>query len=201
MKIRKLVWIMTVTVLTLVLAACGGNAPAPTAESGAPSANTLSKQAIFDGGILGGGFSVQYPDSWSHQIGESDIRLSNDTDILSLDSEPTDLSTGTIAMSVSLTPASDIQGFDVTSLVQTFVDLAQSSSPPPEFGDIETITLDGRNAAKAIGTVAGSDNMLLAVDLDGNIVLTIIIAPEGELSGHMDTINAIVASVQLSPAE
>lgn len=201
MKFRKMLWMITI-MMTLVFAACSGEAVTPTADSSGSADNTLSQNVTFEGGILGGGFSVTFPDGWSHQLGESDIRLSNNADIINLESEPETLPAGTIAMSVSLVPATDAQGIaNVTSLVQTFVDFAQSSSTAPEYGDIETITLNGSEVAKAVGTIAGSDNLILALDMDGNIVLAIIVTPEGELDNHMDTINAIIASVELSPAE
>jgi len=199
MKFRSLFWMMTIPVLAFLLVACGGDTPAPTAES---DTTALSQQATFEGGILGGAFTVSFPDAWNHQLGESDIRLSNNADIINLENEPATFPEGTVAMSVSMTPAADAQGIpNVTALVQTFVDFSQSSSPAPEFGEIETITLDGREAAKTVGTIEGSDNLILALDLDGNIVLAIVIAPEGEIINHIDTINAIVASVTLSPAE
>ena len=201
MKFRKLCWMIMVIGLAMVLAACAGNTANPNTNGSATSSNTLSQRATFESGVLGSGFSVQYPEGWSDEVGEGDIRLSNNADIMNLEDAPENLPAGTIAMSVSLTPASAAQGLDVTALVQTFVDFAQASSSAPEYGDIETIMLDGRKGAKAMGTIAGSDNMLLAVDVDGNIVLAIIITPEGELEGHIDTINAIIASVELSPAE
>ncbi len=202
MTFRKLFWMTTITTMTLLLVACGGDAPAPTAESGASGATTLSKTATFEGGLLGGAFTVSFPDSWTHQLGESDVRLSNNADIINLENEPATLPEGTVAISVSMTPAADAENIQsVTDLVQTFVDFSQISSPAPEFGEIEAITLDGREGAKVLGTIEGSDNMILALDLDGNIVLAIIVAPEGEINNHIETINAIVESVVLSPAE
>lgn len=202
MKFRKLFWMTTITTMALLLVACGGDAPAPTAESNTSGATTLSQQATFEGGLIGGAFTVSFPDAWSHQLGESDIRLSNNADIINRENEPATLPTGTVAMSVSMTPAIDAENIpSVADLVKTFVDYSQISSPAPQFGEIEAITVDGREGAKVLGTIEGSDNMILALDLDGNIVLAIIVAPEGEINNHIDTIHAIVASVSVSPAE
>jgi len=197
MKTRKLFWMFTVTAMALLFVACAGNTPAPTVD---PTA--LGKQATFDGGAIGGGFTVSYPNAWSHQVSEDGIRLSNDSNILNDTSDSDTFASGVVAISVSLTPRQDAQAFPTAeSLLQGFMDIAATAQNAPSYGDIEAITLDGRAGAKALGTVAGSDSLLIALDLDGNYVLGFIVAPQGEVNTHMDTVNAIIESVVPSPAE
>jgi hypothetical protein len=201
MKFRKLFWMITI-LMTLVLVACSGEAVAPTADGSGSASSTLSQNVTFEGGILGGGFSVAFPDGWSHHINQDGIELSNNADIINTTDESKIFPTGTIAMSISLIPPEDSLGItNVTTLLKAFVDVTQRNPNPPTYGEIEAITISNWNGAKTFGTLSGSDNMLFMVDVGDSYIFAAILTPGGELDSHMDAINAIVGSVELSPAE
>lgn len=200
MKSQRIFW-MIALILSFVLAACAtdsGNTANPTAVD---TDIALSQSATFNGELIGGAFTVSFPDGWSHLVGQADITLSNQTEIIgNLDGEAT-LPAGGLAMNISVTPTESIGELSLTSFLEQYLVVLESTGADVSFGDIETLQRNNDESAQISGTMQGSDALILAVDLSGSYVAAIIITPEGELQQHMETIDAIIGSVQLSPAE
>ena len=199
MNFRKSFWFVSSIIFALVLVACDNNASEAAVVELTPAQQTLPQSATFDGGQVGGAFTMNFPEGWTAQVDETDIKLTNNADILGEQDPNATLPSGAVLFSVSVTPADQTAalGDNVTPtlFVQSYLDLLAGLA---EFGDIETMTIGEHDGAKATGTMSSSDSIIFALDLGGNFVVGVGIAPEGELAAHTDTINAIMASVTLS---
>ena len=86
---------------------------------------------------------------------------------------------------------------NAASIVDAFIGAAADDALGPQYRDAKSIEINGRDNAQSYVSVGGSDSLLLAVELSGNYVLAIIVAPEGELRRKSDLLNEIFASIEL----
>ncbi len=183
-------------VIAALLAGCGGEAIAPQ-----PSPVPF-KQASFVSNLLSPGFALHFPTTWRYVVTDNGIILSNDPGLLATRDDAA-IPSGSLTVSVSLLTEEDVQAIGVRNsagLLDAFVGSSSEDALVPQYHDTDAIKIDGRDGAQSFVSIAGSDSLLLALELERNFVLGIVVAPPGELKLHTDMLNAIFSSVTLLPA-
>ena len=184
--------------LALVSAACGGG------EDSTPQPTPLQLQhASFVNTRLSPGFALHFPVSWRYQVTETGIMLSNHPDLLTAEDDGAAIPSGALAANVSLLTEAEVQGIgarNAAGLIDAFVGSSSSDDLGPRYRNSNVIQIDGRDGAQSLVSIDGSDSLLLALELEGNFVLAVVVAPQGELQRHTPTLNAIFASVELLDA-
>ncbi|MCY4539580.1 MAG: hypothetical protein OXE52_15280 [Chloroflexi bacterium] len=182
-----------VLILAWLLSACGG-------ESSAPGATRQSLQrASFASNGLSPGFALDFPASWRYQASEASIMLSNDPELLSKSDDDPAIPSGALAVNISLLSedqARAIGAREAAAVIDAFGGASTNDALRRRYRDTNAITIEGREGAQSLVSVAGSDSLLLALELEGNFVLAVAVAPEGELQQHTNSLYAIFASVE-----
>lgn len=194
MAIRKGIAFLVMVIASL-LAGCGSEEPAPQ-----PTPIPL-QQVSFVNNLLSPGFALHFPTTWRYLVTENGIILSNDPGLLATLDDAA-IPSGSIAVNVSLLTEKDVQAIGVRNsagLLDAFVGSSSEDALVPQYRDSDVIKIAGRDGAQSFVSIAGSDSLLLALDLERNFVLGIVVAPQGELRLHTDTLNTIFASVKLLP--
>ena len=183
-----------VIILASLLSACGG-------ESSTPQATPVQLQrASYVSTRLNPGFAVHFPTSWRYQVSEAGIMLSNDPDLLSAPAVNPEMPSGSLAMNISLLTEEQVRSIgarNAAGLIDAFVGSSNIDALAPKYRDTNAITIEGRDGAQAFVSTGGSDSLLLALDLKGNFVLAVVVAPKDELKKHTGILNSIFASVEL----
>ena len=183
-----------VIIFALLLSACGG-------ESSTPQATPVQLQrASYVSTRLNPGFAVHFPTSWRYQVSEAGIMLSNDPDLLSAPAVNPEMPGGSLAMNISLLTEEQVRSIgarNAAGLIDAFVGSSNIDALAPKYRDTNAITIEGRDGAQAFVSTGGSDSLLLALDLQGNFVLAVVVAPKDELKQHTGILNSIFASVEL----
>ncbi len=152
---------------------------------------------------LNPGFAVQFPATWRYQVLEAGIILSNNADVLSA-SDNTELPSGTLILNISLLTENQVRVIgarNAADLIDAFVASSTNDALGPQYRNTDAIKIEDRDGAQSFVSIAGSDSLLLTLELEGNFALAVAVAPEGELKTHTDDLNEIFASIELLKPE
>ncbi len=158
------------------------------------------QRVTFVASRLNPGFAMNIPADWNYEVTETGIIVFNYPRLLDMQDDGAELPSGSIVANVSMLAAADVQRLgarNAASILDTFVGATPDDGTGPQYENAETIEFKGRDAAQILVSVAGSDSLLLALELSRNYVLAIVVAPEGELLERHDLLDRIFASVEL----
>lgn len=171
------------------------------AESLAPEPTPIQWQRVtFFATLLQPGFAINVPADWHYEVSDTGIIIYNYPRLLSLQDDGAELPAGSVVANLTILSAADVQRLgarNAASIVDAFIGASADDALGPRYRDAESIEINGRNNAQFYVSVGGSDSLLLALELSGNYVLAIIVAPEGELQHESDLLNQIFASIEL----
>ena len=171
------------------------------AESVAPEPTPIQWQRVtFFATLLQPGFAINVPADWHYEISDTGIIMYNYPRLLGLQDDGAALPEGSVVANLTILSAADVQRLgarNAASIVDAFIGPAADDALGPRYEDVETLEVNGRDNAQSYVSVGGSDSLLLALELSGNYVLAIIVAPEGELQRKSDLLNQIFASIEL----
>ena len=171
------------------------------AETVAPEPTPIQWQRVtFFATLLQPGFAINVPADWHYEVSDTGIIIYNYPRLLSLQDDGAALPVGSVVANLTILSAADVQRLgarNAASIVDAFIGAAADDALGPRYSNAETLEINGRDNAQAYVSVGGSDSLLLALELSGNYVLAIIVAPEGELQRKSDLLNQIFASIEL----
>ena len=184
------------TLILLALTACGaGEVTAPPSPTMAPL-----ERVSFVSSLLAPGFSLEYPSNWHYQITDTGIMLSDNPGLLGAQDDGAVIPRGSLVVNLSLLTEAEVIAIgarNAASLIDAFVGTSAEDALKPQYSNSNTVKIDGRDGAQSFVSIAGSDSLLLALELERNFVLAIVVAPAGQLRQHSDALNAIFGSVDL----
>ncbi len=215
MKTRKLFWLVALTVMATIFAACGGDQAAggDTAGGGDDNANAssaveLSQTETVDAEEFGGSISVSYPEGWAFQGEGGAILIANSEETLAIEDPASvdEIPAGSVLLTVSIIPgemagAMGLTG-DVTpkAIIETF-SAFMTGDDMPEFGDIEELTIDGNPAARMSGSDDKMNATMYAIDKGGNFTFGFGATRADEAGANAELIQAIIASATFTASE
>lgn len=171
------------------------------AETVAPEPTPIQWQRVtFFATLLQPGFAINVPAHWHYEVSDTGIIIFNYPRLLDLQDDGAELPAGSVVANLTILSAADVQRLgarNAASIVDAFIGAAADDALGPQYRDAETIEINGRDNAQSYVSVGGSDSLLLALDLSGNYVLAIIVAPDGELQRESELLNQIFASIEL----
>ena len=186
--------------LSIIFVATSASA-CQSAESVAPEPTPIQWQRVtFFATLLQPGFAINIPAYWHYEVSETGIIIYNFPRLLELQDDGAALPEGSVVANLTILSAVDVQRLgarNAASIVDAFIGPAADDALGPRYQDVETIEVNGRDSAQSYVSVGGSESLLLALELSGNYVLAIIVAPEGELQRKSDLLNQIFASIEL----
>ena len=193
--ITRLRLLLCIVIIAVLASACGG------AEPAAPEPTPTQWQRVtFFATLLQPGFAINIPADWYYEVSDTGIILYNYPRLLRLQDDGAELPAGSIVANLTILSAADVQRLgarNAASIVDAFIGAAADDALGPQYRDAESIEINGRDNAQSYVSVGGSDSLLLALELSGNYVLAIIVAPEGELQRESELLNQIFASIEL----
>ena len=191
--------LLAIAIIGIVVAAC------QSAVDDTPEPTPIQWQRVtFFASLLQPGFAMNIPADWHYEVGETGIIIFNYPRLLELKDDRVEMPAGSIVANLSMLSAADVQRIgarNAAGILDTFVGAAADDALGPQYRAAETIEIKGRENAQTYVSVGGSDSLLLALDLSGNYVLAIIVAPEGELQQESDLLNRIFTSIELRLAD
>ncbi len=184
---------LSIIVIVCFLSACGSEIIEPEATP------VPWQRTSFVSTRLSPGFALQFPATWRYQVLEAGIILSNDPDVLSAPNTA-EIPSGALIMNVSLLTENQVRVIgarNAADLIDAFVASSSDDALTPKYRDTNAIKIEGRDGAQSFVSIAGSDSLLLTMNLEGNFALAVVVAPEGELKTHIEILNKIFASIEL----
>ena len=146
------------------------------------------------------GFAMNIPANWHYEVAETGIIIFNYPRLLELQDDGAEMPAGSIVANVAMLSATDVQiigARNAAGILDAFVGASSSDALGPQYSNSQVVEIRGRDAAQSFVSIGRSDSLLLAMELSGNYVLAVVVAPEGELEGHTDLLNQIFNSVEL----
>lgn len=193
--LTRLILFLCIVFIAISASAC------QSAESVAPEPTPIQWQRVtFFATLLQPGFAVNVPADWHYDISDTGIIIYNHPRLLGLQDDGAVLPNGSVVANLTIFSAADVQRLgarNAASIVDAFIGPAVDDALGPRYSDVEIIELNGRDNAQSYVSVGGSDSLLLALELSGNYVLAIIVAPDGELQRKSELLNQIFASIEL----
>ena len=182
-------------VITFAMLASGCQSAEPTVE---PTPIEWQRVTFF-ADRLQPGFAINIPGDWRYEVSDTGIIVFNYPRLLEQEGDGALLPSGSIIANLTILSAIDVQMIgarNAAGILDAFVGAADNVLGP-DYQSVETITINGRDSAQSYVSVDGSDSLLLALDLSGNYVMAIIIAPEGDLRHKSETLDLIFGSIEL----
>lgn len=182
-------------IIAVLASACGSS------EVDAPEPTPIPWQRVtFFADRLQPGFAMNIPAEWRYEVSDSGIIIFNYPRLLELESDGAELPSGSIIANLTIMSARDVQAIgarNAASLLDSFIGATSDDLLGPAYESAETIELNGRDSAQFYVSIDGSDSLLLALELSGNYVMAIIVAPSGELQRKSELLGLIFASMEL----
>jgi hypothetical protein len=199
MKFRKLGWLVLVFSMMFILAACGGDDD----DNGGDGGVNLS-QTVTGGSEEAGMLTLQYPEGWAARdvegqlfFGDSDATL----DKIEADATPEDDDIGGIALGLPAEALSFFVEGDAPSPADVLTAMTGTISDEEttfDLGEPEEFTANGRTGALVTGTGtegdATYDALFAGAFIDGDFVIIVMRATEGNIGQYEDTAKAMVGS-------
>jgi hypothetical protein len=155
----------------------------------------------------GGEISVSYPEGWAQGGDANSLILTNSQDLLDSNLQGSPEPDDAVAL-VSLLPgdmastmASDPSNVTPVTILESFKQSLEQGPNPIELGDVEAVTLDGKEAAVTAGSSAQGDNLIIMVDEGDSYVNLVGITAEGQMIRHRETFERIAAATSYAPPE
>ena len=149
------------------------------------------------------GFALNIPAEWSYVVGDSGIIVYNYPRILDLADDGAEMPEGSLVLNLAMLSTADVQRIgarNAAGIVDAFIGNAASDGAGPQYHNAEVIDSRGRDIAQSLVSIGETDSLLMALALNGDYLLTVIVAPRGELPAHSDMLNRIFSSVELRVA-
>lgn len=186
-------------VLSVILAACGGDADSGGGDS---AAIDLSQTATTEEPISGGTLSANYPEGWFSEAAGGAILLADSEAALA--SQADGAEEGQVLTSISFLSndmVSALAGDGELTALTVLDAMSGQAGDEVEMGEPEAITVGGNSAALVNATDDTSDTMVIMVETEGGFVLVATTTALGEMASARPTIEAIAGSVTYTPAE
>ena len=191
---RRLQFLLVIVVL--LLAACTDSASSNTSLATAPELSQVYGGSMADGAEV----SIHYPEDWGIQATLPDfgIALTFPADLAQRigNSSEASFESGQVQVFVIFSPKTELaailENSSAVGLLESF--LANVDSSVGNVGEVESKTLDGREAASVLLSESSGDSYAVVIDAgDAYVVVTGTFA-SGDLAQHQATIEAIAIS-------
>lgn len=216
MKTRKLFWLVALSIMIVIFAACdatasnngdGGNGDSGN-DANASSAVELSQSETIEAAEFGGSITVNYPEGWFVQGEGGAVIITSNEDAASIEDPASldEIPAGTVLVSASVVPAEmaglmgageDSTPADIIELFSGFM----AGEDMPEFGEIEEIEIDGNPAARTTGSTDLMSATMYAIEKDGNFTFAFGVTRPDEADANAEVIQAIAASMEFTASE
>lgn len=209
MTLRTLKTVLLVSLLAFVLAACGGDDDAggnntPPANNGNTGTVDLP-QTITTTDDAGGVLTVSYPAGWFAQEFSGSVVVGNDEEVFTSDAAqlPSGQTIGTIlALPTAMLGVFGLpENPSTADVLANFMENTRNEDPDAQFtfGEPQTLTLNGKQAALQSGTGTDangtSDVVVIVVETGAGFVLVSFTAPENEAANFDAQVRGIAGSV------
>ena len=186
------------SILLLIVAAV---AAACQSEDSTPTPTPVQWQRVtFLASRLQPGFAMNIPADWNYEVAETGIIVFNYPRLLELPDDGAEMPDGSIVANMTMLSAVDVQMIgarNAAGILDAFIGSAASEAPGPGYSNSKVLEIRGRDSAQAMASVGNSDSLLLALELQGNYVLAVVVAPKGELVDQSGLLNLVFDSVEL----
>lgn len=193
--ITRLRLMLCIVIIAIAASAYGG------AETAVPEPTPIQWQRVtFFADLLQPGFAMNIPGDWRYEVADTGIIIFNYPRLLELESDAAELPSGSIIANLTILSALDVQMIgarNAASILDAFVGASSDDMLGPDYQAADTIEINSRDNAQFYVSIDGSDSLLLALELSGNYVMAIIVAPEGELQRRSELLDLIFGSIEL----
>lgn len=193
--------------LLLVLVACGGDGDEGEAvTSGDPATALELSESLTTTDQVNGVLTVEYPAEWYAQENFGQITIADSEATAQEGGTPSDGQFWVRVLPIATEQLGDI-GVDASTTVVEIINLvsgiAFEGEDSGQLGEIETVTLNDREAALATGTVNNDgetgDTAFVAVNEGDSFVVFSVTAAEGEINNYLATMQAMAGVVVYEP--
>lgn len=185
-------------ILLLALAALG--AACQSADSTPPQTPVQWQRVTFLASRLQPGFATNIPADWNYEVAETGILAFNYPRLLDLPDEGAAMPEGSILANLTMLTAVDVQMIgarNAAGLLDAFIDPSSSEAAGPKYNSDKILDIRGRDSAQSAISIGNRDSLLLALELEENYLLAVIVTPKDELAGQTHLLNQIFDSVEL----
>lgn len=180
--------------VALLIAACQSEDSTPTPEP-------LQWQRVtFLSSRLQPGFALNIPANWNYEVAETGIIIFNYPRLLELPDDGAKMPEGAIVANLTMLSAVDAQMIgarNAAGILDAYVGPPSGEAAGPRYSRGDVIEIRGRDSAQSTVSIGASDSLLLALELEGNYVLAVIVAPKGELARQSDMLSKVFDSLEL----
>lgn len=193
--------ILALLLLTGILTACnaaGDTPPPPVVDPDSVDISTIELPKDFnDENLIGDTLSLRYPEDWHRGGNVETILLATSRELVFTD-EAAAIPSGDAGASIVAfrkDMAQTMVDGDLTpsSLLETFTGTLRSETA--SFSEPQMFTLGGNPAARASGSDASMDGLIMVMETDDAYILLIGSTARGELAQFEPTMRAILSSV------
>ena len=170
-------------------------------EDSTPTLTPVQWQRVtFLASRLQPGFALNIPADWNYEVAETGIIVFNHPRLLELPDDGAAMPDGSILANMTMLTAVDVQMIgarNAAGILDTFINPSSSEAAGPKYNSNKILEIRGRDSAQSAVSIGNRDSLLLALELKGNYVLAVIVAPKGELARQARLLNLILDSVEL----
>jgi hypothetical protein len=184
LKSKKL-WLLGL-LISVLLAACGGNAPAATAEAVTQN---------FETAAVGGKVTLNYPAGWVTTVNNGQITVANSQAAIDAASP----ASGQFKIKLVVGPIAAVSGLGEDSTSQQIIKFF-AAPIGISFSEPTDLSIGSFTASRVGGSLSDGQATITAVDMGGGIydVASAVSAPN-EMNQFEATLNAILATVTYTP--
>lgn len=190
--------LLLLAVIAIIASACQSTETAP-------EPTPIQWQRVtFVASLLDPGFALNIPADWRYEVSETGIIVYNYPRLLQLETEGVEMPTGSRIASLTILSAAQVQRLgarNAASILDAFVGESSDDGLGPQYLPADSIEINGRDSAQLYVSINRRDSLLLALELAGNYVMAIVIAPEGELRQQSNLLNQIFGSIELRASQ
>ena len=146
------------------------------------------------------GFAINIPADWNYLVSDSGIIIYNYPRLLDLADDGAEIPSGSIVANLSMLSAADVQRIgarNAADILDSFIGSSSDTDAGPQYSDAEVFAIGGREIAQSLVTIDANDSLLMAMSLEGNYLLAVIVAPRGEMSQQGELLNQIFSTTEL----
>ena len=158
------------------------------------------QRVTFVASRLQPGFALNIPADWNYEVEDTGIIVFNYPRLLELQDDGAKMPEGSIVANLTILTAIDVQMIgarNAAGILDAFIGTASSEAAGPGYSNTEMIEIRGRDSAQSWVSIENSDSLLLALELKGNYVLAVIVAPTGELRRQSELLSLVFDSIEL----
>lgn len=202
---RQITLILTITVLAIVLAACGGGESTPEPTDIPPAADAVDPAGDLSERLVVTNADVQFnhPEGWVSTETTGIVTLGNDREAIFSAGSPDALRTGQVVMTIMTLPSVLGNDADVVTLLPANVPLGMPPGRAIDMGTEATaIDLGGKPGARMQGSDAQFTYVAYLVDVGaGRRVFVGAWARIDTFPQYESTIMAIASTVAIAPQQ